>query len=181
MTISGEELSPLRLLALPVLLSLIDGERTCSDISRQAGLSISKVNSVLEELLLRRLVVETSPLVRDQFVEPRFQIVDDELARTTITNELTEDPIPYILQILDRVRNEMPKAVQQGTKAQVWYSRLVLTPDITRRIMERLIQVMDEFEAMQNSTEAEDEGMRDHYRLSIVFYQVGSTPSASES
>jgi hypothetical protein len=85
---------------------------------------------------------------------------------------------PDILQILDRVRNE---TVQQGTKAQVWYSRLVLTPDITRRIMERLIQVMDEFEAMQNSTEAEDEGMRDHYRLSIVFYQVGSTPSASES
>jgi hypothetical protein len=184
MTISSEGLSPLRLLVLPVLLSLMDGERTCSDIARQAGLSISKVNSILEELQLRRLIVETTPLTHDQFVEPRFQIADGEVAMTTITNELSEDPIPYILQILDRVRSEMPKAVQQGTKAQVWYSRLVLTPEVARRIMEQIIQVMAEFEAMQKpdvSTEAEDQGTRDHYRLSIAFYQVGSTPPSSEA
>jgi len=184
MTISSEGLSPLRLLVLPVLLSLMDGERTCSDIAKQAGLSTSKVNSILEELQLRRLIVETTPLTHDQFVEPRFQIVDDELALTTITNELSEDPIPYILQILDKVRNEMPKAMQQGTKAQVWYSRLVLTPQVARRIMEQLIQMIAEFEAMQKpdgSTEAEDQIASDHYRLSIAFYQVGSTLPSSEA
>jgi hypothetical protein len=153
----------------------MDGERTCSDIARQAGLSISKVNSILEELQFRRLVVETTPLVHDQFVEPRFQIVDGEIAMATITNELSEDPIPYILQILDKVRNEMPKVVQQGTKAQVWYSRLTLTPEIARRIMEQIIQVMAEFEAMQkpdSPTESDDQDMREHYRLSIAFYKV---------
>lgn len=183
MTPSTEGLSPLRLLVLPVLLSLIEGERTCSDIARQSGLSISKVNSALGELQERRLVVETTPLTRDQFIEARYKIADGEAAMATLTNELSENPIPYILQILDAVRSELPKVVQQGTKtlAQAWYSRLVLTPDLARRLMAQLVQVLAEFEALQTpgaSIDTENPSApppaRNHYRLSITFYQVGS-------
>lgn len=178
MTTPIEELSPLRLLVLPVLLSLIEGERTCKDIARQTGLSISKVNSIVEELQMRRLIVSTTPLTRDQFVEPRYQIADGEAAMATLTNEFAENPIPYILQILDAVRRELPRAAQQkGAKAQAWYSRLVLTPELARNLMERLVQLLAEFDELQKpdaSSEAESQPARNHYRLSITFYQVGS-------
>lgn len=186
MTLSTEGLSPLRLLVLPVLLALIDGERTCSDIARQSGLSISKVNSIIEELEHRRLVVEATPLTREQFIEPRYRIADGEAAMATLTNELSENPIPYILQILDAVRSELPKVVRQGTKtmAQAWYSRLVLTPELARRLMEQLVQMLAEFEALQTAdTPGEAQGsseapsVRNHYRLSLTFYQVGTEES----
>lgn len=175
---SSEELSPLRLLALPVLLSLIDDERTCKDIARQTGLSISKVNSILEELQLRRLIVSTTLLTHDQFVEPRYRIADGETAMATLTNELAENPIPYILQMLDAIRRELPKAAQQkGTKAQAWYSRLVLTPELANNLMKRLVQLLAEFDELQKpdaSIESEYPVARNHYRLSVTFYQVSS-------
>lgn len=183
MTLSTEGLSPLRLLILPVLLALIDGERTCGDIARQSGLSISKVNSIIEELEDRRLVVKTTPLTREQFIEPRYRIADGEAAMATLTNELSENPIPYILQILDAVRSELPKVVRQGTKsmAQAWYSRLVLTPELAHRLLDQLVQVLAEFETLQTpDAPADAEGSsetptpRNHYRLSLTFYQVGS-------
>lgn len=180
MTAPIEESSPLRLLVLPVLLSLIEGERTRGDIARQSGLSISKVNSVIEELQHRRLIVETTPLTRDQFIEPRFRIADGEAAMATLTNELSENPIPYILSILDAVRYDLPKAVQQGTKAYAWYSRLVLTPEIANRLVKRVVETLAEFEELQKpntSDEAAHSSTKNHYRLSITLYQVGPEES----
>ena len=175
-----EETSPLRLLVLPVLLSLIEGERTRNDIARQSGLSISKVNSVIEELQNRRLIVETSPLTHDQFVEPRFRIADGEAAMATLTNELSENPIPYILSILDAVRYDLPKAVLQGTKAYAWYSRLVLSPDIATRLVKQIVQILTEFEELQKPGASETStspAVQNHYRLSITLYQVGPEES----
>jgi hypothetical protein len=190
MTTPVEESSPLRLLALPVLLSLIEGERTRNDIARQTGLSISKVNSIIEELQNRRLIVETTPLNHDQFVEQRFQIADGETAMATLTNELSENPIPYILSILDAVRYDLPKTVLQGTKAYAWYSRLVLSPEIADRLVKQVVQMLADFEELQKPEASEKlqkpntdkeqpivsptSAARNHYRLSITLYQVKS-------
>jgi len=169
-----EETSPLRLLVLPVLLSLIEGERTCNDIARQSGLSISIVNSVIEELQDRHLIVETTPLTHDQFVEPRFRIADGEAAMATLTNELSENPIPYILSILDAVRYDLPKAVLQGTKAYAWYSRLMLSPEVANRLVRQIVQILSEFEELQkpDASQTPANTSRNHYRLSITLYQV---------
>jgi hypothetical protein len=186
MATPAENLSSLRLLVLPVLLSLIDGERTCSDIAHQSGLSISKVNSVIEELKLSLLVVETTPLVHDQFVEPRFRIADGEAAMATLRTELSENPAPYILQVLDAIRHELPKLVrQEGAKAQVSYLRLVLTSQQARLLTERLVQTLAEFEELQKAEPLQgEEGQqgeedhphtnKNHYRLSVTFFPVGS-------
>jgi hypothetical protein len=180
MATPAENLSPLRLLALPVLLSLIDGERTCSDIAQQSGLSISKVNSVLEELQMSLLVVETTPLVRDQFVEPRFRIADGEAAMATLRSELSENPAPYILQVLDAIRHELPKLTRQaGAKAQVAYLRLILTSQQAEHLTERLVRMLAEFEEEQKADllseeEASPDVLRNHYRLSFTFFPVGS-------
>ncbi|GHO57954.1 hypothetical protein [Ktedonobacter robiniae] len=181
MAIPVEGQSPLRLLVLPVLLALMEGERTCSDIARQSNLSVSKVNSILEELLDRHLIIETTPLTRDQFNEPRYRIADGEAAMATLTSELSENPIPYVLQILDAVRNELPKAVQQSKSIQAWYSRLILTPEVAHQLVDRLFQLMNEFEEMQTPAplEASDGSLfaapqRNSYRLCIAFYQVGA-------
>lgn len=186
MAIPVEGQSPLRLLVLPVLLAMMEGERTCNDIVRQSGLSTSKVNSIIEELLDRRLVVETTPLTRDQFIEPRYRIADGEAAMATLTSEFSEKSIPYVLQILDVVRSELPKAVQQSKSVQAWYSRLILTPEIAHQLIERLFQLVTEFEELQKpglALEAESApftpARRNHYRLSITFYQVGSEDTHS--
>lgn len=176
----------MRLLVLPVLLAVMEGERTCSDIARQSGLSTSKVNSILEELIHRRLVVEATPLIRDQFIEPRYRIADGEAAMATLTSELPENSIPYVLQILDAVRYELPKAVQQGKSAQAWYSRLVLTPEAAQQLVERLFKLVAEFEDMQKPAPAFESEVsalipvqRNHYRLTITFYQTGSEEALS--
>lgn len=186
MAIPVEGQSPLRLLVLPVLLAMIEGERTCSDIVRQSGLSTAKVNSILEELLDRRLVVEATPLTRDQFIEPRYRIADGEAAMATLTTELSENPIPYVLQILDVVRSELPKTVKHTNSVQAWYSRLILTPEVAHQLQERLLQLMREAEelqkpalplAVEHSTFVPPQ--RNHYRLSITFYQVDAEEAVS--
>jgi DNA-binding transcriptional regulator GbsR (MarR family) len=180
MGIPAKNFSSLRLLVLPILLSLIDGERTCSDIAHQSGLSISKVNSVIEELQSSLLVVETTPLVHDQFVEPRFRIADGEAAMATLRSELSENPAPYILEVLDAIRHELPKLVrQEGIKAQVSYLRLVLNPQQAERLTEKLVQVLTEFEELQKvdlpqREENDPQVGKDHYRLSVTFFSVGS-------
>lgn len=181
MTTHTQESSPLSVLVLPVLLAMIEGERTPNDIARQIGISISKVNSIIEELQSRRLVVEATPLVRDQFVEPQFRIADGEAVMEVLTNEVSENPIPYVLSILDAVRYDLPKAVLHGTKAYAWYSRLMLSPETAGRLVNQLVQMLKEFEEMQTSEASAGEGTapRNHYRLSITFYQVG--PEASHS
>lgn len=186
MAIPVEGQSPLRLLVLPVLLAMIEGERTCSDIVRQSGLSTSKVNSILEELLDRRLVVEATPLTRDQFIEPRYRIADGEAAMATLTTELSENPIPYVLQILDAVRNELPKAVQHHKSVQAWYSRLILTPEAAHLLQEHLLQLVAEAEELQNPALLVEAGdptfipsRKNHYRLSITFYQVDAEEAVS--
>jgi|GEM_PF-6111832 DNA-binding Lrp family transcriptional regulator len=171
----------LHFLVLPVLLTLMEGEMTRSEIARRSGLSAVKVNSILDELEAARLVVRTRVCVRDQYVEPCFAIADGDAALATIGVGMRDNPVQWLLRLLDMVRGEIPRVVQQGHRAQVWYSRLQLVPENARRLEQSLVRTLAEYETLQEQMQAsESQGTSDEregYRLVIALYRVDTDQS----
>ncbi len=166
---------------IPVLLALLDGERTGRQIAQQTQLPVYTVNSVLERLLKERLVLKSRDEVRGSFVEPCYALADGSAALATAHARLVDNPLPLLIGLLQGAQSAIPRAVANGARAGVWYSRLKLSVEASVKLVAQLEQTMHTMEALQDTTEEMAEQQQRLYHVLVAYYdeECGTDPNAT--
>jgi DNA-binding MarR family transcriptional regulator len=173
---------PLESVDVPVMLGLVDGERTSRELAQMTDLPLRTVNSVLDRLVLKRLVQKSQEEVRGQFVEPRYALADGSAALATVHANLADNPLPLLMSLLQAARAGIPRAVAAGGRAGVWYSRLELSPDAGSRLAAQLEETVHAAETLQGDDHADvgaPSSSDRRYHVLVAYYEDGPADGAA--
>ncbi len=175
---------PLESVDVPVLLALVDGNRTSRELAQVTDLPLRTVNSVLDRLVLKQLVLKSREEVRSQFVEPRYALADGSAALATVHASQADNPLPLLMSLLQAARAGIPRAVAARSKAGVWYSRVELSAEAGGRLAEQLEETVHAAETLQGDdrpTDRDPSPSRRRYHVLVAYYEDGPADDAAPS
>lgn len=159
---------------VPVLLGLVDGERSPRELALATDLPLRTINSVLDRLATAQLVLRTQEAIRGQFVEPRYALADGSSALATVHASLKDNPLPLLMSLLQAARAGIPRAVAQGGHAGVWYSRVELPASAGPRLASQLEDTVHEAESLQSKFDGGGANAR-RYHVLVAYYEDRTT------